>query len=101
MDNSFDGLIKQEEINMKESSNQGVDDVYDTAKKLSLEEQAKLIKRLLGDPKGTTVSFGNSSVTADTVYQINLMTPEDMALVLEAIADNIRKTASDQPEEEF
>ena len=71
-----------------------VDSLYDAAKELPAEQRAELVKKLLGSQEGTTLSFGNSSVSAETVYQINLTSREEMALVLEAIAGKIRTDSS-------
>lgn len=89
MDNRLDELVKVEGVSSMQQPSEA-DSVYEKAKNLPIDERVELVKRLLGNHGTTTVCFGNSSVTADTVYQINLMSPDDMALVLEAIASKIK-----------
>ena len=95
MENRFDKIERADD--MAESE---VDSLYDAAKELPVEQRAELVRKLLGSPEGTTLSFGNSSVGAETVYQINLTSREEMALVLEAIAGKIRSDSSPPSDED-
>lgn len=46
-----------------------VDNLYEAAKHLSVEQKAELVKKLLGSQKETTLSGKSySSVNAETVY---------------------------------
>lgn len=56
--------------------------------RLNADERAKLLKHLLGDA-GINVTVGSSQFNADTLYQINIATPDQMAGILKAIADKI------------
>lgn len=57
--------------------------------RLDADAKAKLLKHLLGD-SGINVVIGSSSqFTADTLYQINLASPDQLAGILQAIADKI------------
>lgn len=54
------------------------------------EKKGELLKFFLGNDEQIQVTFGNSQVTASTVYQLNLQNPEQMADIIGAIADRIR-----------
>ena len=95
MENRFDKIERADD--MAESE---VDGLYDAAKELPVEQRAELVRKLLGNSEGTTLSFGNSSVGAETVYQINLTSREEMALVIEAIAGKIRSDSSPPSDED-
>jgi hypothetical protein len=60
--------------------------------RLSPEEKAKLVKRLLGDSSLNVIigSSCSSHLTADTIYQINLSASDQIADILDAIASKIR-----------
>ncbi len=57
---------------------------------LDSEGKAKLIKHLLGD-SSIQVTIGTSQFHADNVYQFNLSTEDQMANLLMAVAEKIRK----------
>jgi hypothetical protein len=56
--------------------------------RLNAEEKASLLKHLLGGA-GINVTIGSSQFTADTLYQINLALSNQLAGILNAIADKI------------
>jgi len=59
---------------------------------LTIDEKAKLVKKLLPvkDDNSFTVTMGNSKVHANTVYQFNLNSKDEIADLWEAITDKIR-----------
>ncbi len=59
---------------------------------LTIDEKAKLVKKLLPvkDDNSFTVTMGNSQVHANTVYQFNLNSKDEIADLWKAIADRIR-----------
>ena len=67
------------------------DRLFSEAQKLSIEQKARLVSMLMGDPEQVTFNIGNASTQADTVYQINLNNTSQVADVLEAIADKLRR----------
>jgi hypothetical protein len=60
-------------------------EIMEKVDRLNAEDKAKLIKHLLGD-LSPNVTIGSS---ADTVYQINLASSEQMSAILNVIADKI------------
>ncbi len=59
--------------------------------KLDPSGKAELIKHLLGQDKSLQVVFGNSSITAATVYQINITNDADVSTLINAVADRMEK----------
>ncbi|MEI6444400.1 MAG: hypothetical protein WCO29_15035 [Nostocales cyanobacterium ELA583] len=59
---------------------------------LSIDEKANLVKKLLPikDDNSFTITMRNSQVHANTVYQFNLNSKDEIADLWEAIADRIR-----------
>jgi hypothetical protein len=59
---------------------------------LSIDEKANLVKKLLPikDDNSFTITMINSQVHANTVYQFNLNSKDEIADLWEAIADRIR-----------
>jgi hypothetical protein len=73
-------------------STEGFKELMENCDRLSPEEKAKLVKRLLGD-NSLNVTIGSSCsshLTADTIYQINLSASDQIADILDAIASKIR-----------
>lgn len=62
---------------------------------LSNEEKAKLLKHLIGNDTGLSVSVGGSQFCANTVYQVNLTDKEQVSDVLRLIANIIEKDVVD------
>ena len=57
--------------------------------RLNADDKAKFLKYILGDT-GINVTVGSSSqFTADTLYQINLATADQLGGILQAIAQKI------------
>lgn len=53
------------------------------------DEKAKLLRHLLGNDAGLSLTIGGTQFHADTVYQINLADREQVADILKAIATRI------------
>jgi Fe-S cluster assembly ATPase SufC len=62
--------------------------LMEKCKDLNAEGKSKLVKHLLGD-SSFNVTIGSSQFHVETVYQINLSSPEQIAGILSAIADKI------------
>lgn len=67
---------------------------------LTIDEKAKLVKKLLPvkDDNSCTITMGNSQVHANTVYQFNLNSKDEIADLWEAIADRIRNNPDNKVE---
>lgn len=66
---------------------------------LTIDEKAKLVKKLLPvKDDSCTVTMGNSQVHATTVYQFNLNSKDEIADIWEAIAERIRNNTDDKTE---
>lgn len=65
-----------------------LEDLVNECDRLSVDERAKLLKHLLGD-LSLNLTIASSQFHADTVYQINFATPDQLAGMLQAIADKI------------
>ncbi|BAZ83815.1 hypothetical protein PN497_11900 [Sphaerospermopsis kisseleviana CS-549] len=67
---------------------------------LTIDEKAKLVKKLLPvkDDNSCTITMGNSQVHANTVYQFNLNSKDEIADLWGAIADRIRNNSDDKVE---
>ena len=67
---------------------------------LTIDEKAKLVKKLLPikDDNSFTVTMGNSQVHANTVYQFNLNSKDEIADLWEAITDKIRNNPDNKVE---
>jgi hypothetical protein len=70
--------------------NPEVAQIYKAAQALPSRDQAVLLLTLMQSQQGNPVNLGNSAAQAKTIYQINSMTPAEMALVLDAIASTLR-----------
>lgn len=59
---------------------------------LSIDEKAKLVEKLLPikDDNSFTITMRNSQIHANTVYQFNLNSKDEIADLWEAITDKIR-----------
>lgn len=64
--------------------------LYLQADRLSVDEKAELVKRLLNSP-GLSVTFGNNQLSGSIVVQVNAMDKAAIADILEAIASRIAK----------
>lgn len=64
--------------------------LYLQADRLSVDEKAELIKRLLNS-SGLNVTFGNNQLSGSIVVQVNAMDKAAIADILEAIASRIAK----------
>jgi|GEM_PF-2735792 len=58
---------------------------------LKPDEKAEVMKHLLGSDKSLQVVFGNSNVTATTMFQINITSDADVSNLLKAVADRMEK----------
>ena len=58
---------------------------------LTIDEKAKLVKKLfpIKDDNGCSVTMGNSQVHANTVYQFNLNSKDEIKDIWEAIAERV------------
>ena len=64
--------------NQKESR---IEDILPLAEKLSVEEKAQLVKKLLGT-EGLSVVLGNNQISGSIIVQINTMRNEDLSDIL-------------------
>lgn len=91
--------IDKSKTAMTESSkdSEAVSQLFEEITQLTPSEKANLISKLLGVPQeAVSISLGNNSVEASTVYQFNMMRSEDMANVLDAIAQNMGQRLTDE-----
>lgn len=65
-----------------------LEDLVNECDRLGADERAKLLKHLLGD-SSLNVTIASSQFNADTVYQINFATPDQLVGILQAITDKI------------
>jgi hypothetical protein len=93
MDNGTEGLIP---------ANLGVDHLYRAAKHLSVGERAALVDKLMYgcDEQKHTMSFESMAAQPKLIQQINLMTPAEMALVLDAIASKLRNPGANTTQDD-
>lgn len=73
--------------NFKETA---LSDVLPLVEKLSVEEKAQLVKKLLGT-EGLSVVLGNNHLSGSIAVQINMMGNKDLSDILTAIATKIEK----------
>lgn len=66
-----------------------VEDLWQEAKKLSLDEKAELVQNLLEQESGLVVMSANSHLVDYIVAQMNLLSNEGLAYVLMAIAPRL------------
>lgn len=66
-----------------------VEDIWQEAKKLSLDEKAELVQNLLEQESGLVVMSANSHLVDYIVAQMNLLSNEGLAYVLMAIAPRL------------
>jgi hypothetical protein len=83
MNNETEGLL---------SVNLAVESLYRVAQNLSVSEKEALIHKLMygSNTQETTERFENISAQIRILQQVSSMAPNDMALVLEAIAARLR-----------
>jgi len=67
---------------------------------LSTDEKAKLVEKLLPikDDNSFTITMRNSQIHANTVYQFNFNSKDEIADLWEAIADRIRNNPDNKVE---
>jgi hypothetical protein len=67
---------------------------------LSTDEKAKLVEKLLPikDDNSFTITMRNSQIHANTVYQFNLNSKDEIADLWEAIVDRIRNNPDNKVE---
>jgi hypothetical protein len=67
---------------------------------LSIDEKAKLVEKLLPikDDNSFTITMRNSQIHANTVYQFNLNSKDEIADLWEAIVDRIRNNPDNKVE---
>jgi hypothetical protein len=66
-----------------------VEELWQEAKKLSVDEKSELLQKLLEKESGLVVISANSHLVDYIVAQINLLSSEGLAYVLMAIAPRI------------
>jgi hypothetical protein len=84
----------------KLSAEQKLEFLESAMEHLTIDEKAKLVKKLLPvkDDKSFTITMGNSQVHANTVYQFNLNSKDEITDIWQAILDKIRNNPDDQVE---
>ncbi|MBD2629582.1 hypothetical protein [Trichormus variabilis] len=87
--NHYDKLSAEEKLAFLESATEH----------LTIDEKAKLVKKLLPvQDESFTITMGNSQVHANTVYQFNLNSKDEITDLWKAIADRIRTNPNDKVE---
>lgn len=66
-----------------------IDAIWQDTKKLSIEEKAELVERLLGKESGLMVVSKNSHLADYIIAQMSLLSSEGLAYVLRALGDRI------------
>lgn len=72
-----------------ESCNIGIESAWQQVKKLSAEEKAEMVRRLLGNESGLVLVSTHSHLVDYIIAQMSLLSPEGLAYVLRAIASRI------------
>ena len=88
--NHYDKLSGEEKLAFLESA----------IEHLSIDEKAKLVEKLLPikDDNSFTITMRNSQIHANTVYQFNLNSKDEIADLWEAIVDRIRNNPDNKVE---
>ena len=88
--NHYDKLSGEEKLAFLESA----------MEHLSTDEKANLVKKLLPikDDNSFTITMRNSQIHANTVYQFNLNSKDEIADLWEAIVDRIRNNPDNKVE---
>ena len=88
--NHYDKLSGEEKLAFLESA----------MEHLSTDEKANLVKKLLPikDDNSFTITMRSSQIHANTVYQFNLNSKDEIADLWEAIADRIRNNPDNKVE---
>ncbi len=72
-----------------ESCNKGIESAWQQVKKLSPEEKAEIVRRLLGNESGLVLVSAHSHLVDYIIAQMSLLSHEGLAYVLRAIASRI------------
>jgi hypothetical protein len=72
-----------------DSSNSKVEDIWQKAEKLSIDEKAELVQKLLDKESDLIVISANSHLVDYIIAQMSLLSSEGLAYVLKAIAPRL------------
>lgn len=76
-----------------DACNNNVEAVWQQVKKLSTEEKAEIVKRLLGDESGLILVSNSTHLVDYIIAQMSLLSSEGLAHVLRAIASRLDSDA--------
>ncbi|MBO1067353.1 hypothetical protein [Anabaena sp. 54] len=91
--NHYDKLSAEEKLEFLEMATEHLTH-------LTIDEKAKLVKKLfpIKDDNSCSVTMGNSQVHANTVYQFNLNSKDEIKDIWEAITETIKNNPNKKVE---
>jgi len=74
---------------MATSQHLNLEDLLPLVERLSIEDRVALLEKLITKQSGLSVVFGNNQLSGSIIVQINQMQPEQLDLILNALANRI------------